>query len=87
MVSLATRLFPSVIRDLATAREAQQLRGVDFNSGNLRERAGKYARVFRVVLVSTLEGSFQTAEAMQATGLRRRTPLLLQAGVLEAARR
>ena len=66
MVSLATRLFPSVIRDMATAREAQQLRGVDFNSGNLRERAGKYARVFRVVLVSTLEGSFQTAEAMQA---------------------
>jgi energy-coupling factor transport system permease protein len=66
MVSLATRLFPSVIRDLSTAREAQQLRGVDFNSGNLRERVGKYARVFRVVLVSTLEGSFQTAEAMQA---------------------
>lgn len=66
MVSMATRLFPSVIRDLATAREAQQLRGVDFNSGALRERVRKYSRVFRVVLVSTLEGSFQTAEAMQA---------------------
>lgn len=66
MVSMATRLFPSVIRDLAAAREAQQLRGVDFNSGTLKERIGKYSRVFRVVMVSTLEGSFQTAEAMQA---------------------
>jgi len=66
MVSLATRLFPSVVRDLATAREVQQLRGVDFNSGSLRERVRKYSQVFRVVLVSTLEGSFQIAEAMQA---------------------
>lgn len=66
MVSLATRLFPSVVRDLANVREVQQLRGVDFNSGNLREKIGKYSQVFRVVLISTLEGSFQTAEAMQA---------------------
>ncbi|NPV89771.1 MAG: energy-coupling factor transporter transmembrane protein EcfT [Firmicutes bacterium] len=66
MLSLATRSFPSVIRDLAAAREVQQLRGVDFNSGNLRERVRKYSQVFRVVLISTLEGSFHTAEAMQA---------------------
>lgn len=66
MVSLATRMFPAVIGDLAATRQVQQLRGVDFGSGNLRERVRKYARVFRVVLVSTLEGSFQTAEAMQA---------------------
>lgn len=66
MVSLATRLFPTVIRDLAAAREAQQMRGVDFNSGRLRERVNKYSQIFRVVLISTLEGSFNTAEAMQA---------------------
>lgn len=66
MVSLATRLFPTVIRDLTAAREAQQMRGVDFNSGKLRERVNKYSQIFRVVLTSTLEGSFHTAEAMQA---------------------
>jgi energy-coupling factor transport system permease protein len=66
MVSMATRLFPGVVRDLAGAREVQQLRGVDFRSGNLKERVRKNAYVLKVVLISTLEGSFQTAEAMEA---------------------
>ncbi len=66
MLSMATRLFPVVVRDLANAREVQELRGVNFNSGQLPTRVSKYAWIFRAVLVSTLEGSFQTAEAMQA---------------------
>lgn len=66
MLAMATRLFPVVVRDLANAREVQELRGVNFNSGHLPTRVKKYAWIFRAVLVSTLEGSFQTAEAMQA---------------------
>ena len=66
MLAMAVRLFPAVVRDLASAREVQELRGVNFNSGHLFIRVRKYAWVFRAVLVSTLEGSFQTAEAMQA---------------------
>lgn len=66
MLAMAARLFPVVVRDLANAREVQELRGVDFNSGHLSIRARKYGWIFRAVLVSTLEGSFQTAEAMQA---------------------
>lgn len=66
MLAMATRLFPVVVRDLANAREVQELRGVNFNSGHLPSRVKKYSWIFRAVLVSTLEGSFQTAEAMQA---------------------
>lgn len=65
MVSLATRLFPAILRDLSNAREVLQLRGVDFNSGNLRERIRKNSLIFKIVLISSLEGSFQTAEAME----------------------
>lgn len=66
MAAMATRLFPAVVRDMANAREVQELRGVDFNTGSLSVRVRKYAWIYRTVLVSTLEGSWQTAEAMQA---------------------
>ncbi len=66
MLAMATRLFPVVVHNLANAREVQELRGVNFNAGHLPARVKKYAWIFRAVLVSTLEGSLQTAEAMQS---------------------
>jgi len=66
VVSLATRMLPSVARDLSNAREVQQMRGVDFSSGGLRERVQKYSWLLEVLLLSSLEGALQTAEAMQA---------------------
>ncbi len=85
MISMATRLFPSVIRDLATAREAQQLRGVDFNSGNLGERAEKIRPDFPSGDGIHPGRIIPDCRGHAGTGLRHRTPLLLQAGVLEAA--
>ncbi|NPV73673.1 MAG: energy-coupling factor transporter transmembrane protein EcfT [Pelotomaculum sp.] len=66
VVSLATRLFPVMTASMSSIREMQQLRGVDFQAGTLKERVGKYASLFNILLVSSLEGSLQMAEAMQA---------------------
>ncbi len=68
VVSLATRMIPSTARDLANAREVQELRGVDFSSGGCWERLKKYTWLTEVILLSSLEGSLATAEAMQARG-------------------
>ncbi|OPX87965.1 MAG: Energy-coupling factor transporter transmembrane protein EcfT [Pelotomaculum sp. PtaB.Bin104] len=66
VVALATRLFPVMFAALENIRDAQQLRGVDFSGGTLRERAVKGASLFNILLVSALEDSLQLAEAMHA---------------------
>lgn len=66
VLSLATRLFPVMAANMNNIREVQQLRGVDFKKGTWKERIGKYAALFNILLVSSLEGSLQMAEAMQA---------------------
>ncbi|MDD3654517.1 MAG: energy-coupling factor transporter transmembrane component T [Desulfotomaculaceae bacterium] len=66
VVTLATRLFPLLLATLERIREAQQLRGVDFSQGTLRERVMKNAAIFNTLLLSALEDSLQMAEAMQA---------------------
>lgn len=68
VVSLATRMIPSTARDLNSAREVMQLRGVNFSTGTFRERLKKYSWLLEVLLLSSLEGSLATAEAMQARG-------------------
>jgi energy-coupling factor transport system permease protein len=68
VVSLATRMIPATARDLSSAKEVQQMRGVDFSSGSFRERLKKYSWLLEVLLLSSLEGSTATAEAMQARG-------------------
>ncbi|WP_027356712.1 energy-coupling factor transporter transmembrane component T [Desulfofundulus thermocisternus] len=66
VMSLATRLFPTMVRDLQRIREVQQLRGVDFDTGNLWQRAKKYSGLYNVLLLSSLEGAMEIAESMQA---------------------
>ncbi|MDD4802132.1 MAG: energy-coupling factor transporter transmembrane component T [Syntrophomonas sp.] len=66
VVSLATRLFPVMTASLHRIKEVQQLRGVDFQAGTLRQRWGKYLYMFNILLISSLEDSLEMAEAMQA---------------------
>lgn len=66
VVSLATRMLPGIVRDLVNAQEVQQLRGVNYNTGSLKERIKKYSYLLDIVLLSSLEGALQTAEAMHA---------------------
>ncbi|SHI84762.1 energy-coupling factor transporter transmembrane component T [Desulfofundulus thermosubterraneus] len=66
VITLATRLFPTMVRDLQRIREVQQLRGVDFDTGSLWQRAKKYSGLYNVLLLSSLEGAMEIAESMQA---------------------
>lgn len=66
VVSLATRMIPVMAAAIENIRDAQQLRGVDFSKGTLPQRARKYASLFNILLISTLEDSLQVAEAMHA---------------------
>ncbi len=66
MVALATRMFPVMVRDLKRIKEVMELRGVDFDQGSLWERVKKYSGLYQVMLFSSLEGSMEIAESMQA---------------------
>ena len=66
MISLSTRMFPVMVRDLKRIKEVQQFRGVDFDEGNLWERVKKYSCLYNVLLLSSMEGSMEIAESMQA---------------------
>ncbi|MDN5344641.1 MAG: energy-coupling factor transport system permease protein [Clostridia bacterium] len=66
VLSLATRMFPAMMRQLENIREVQVMRGVDFNAGTLKERLPKYASLINILLLSSLEDSLEIAEAMQA---------------------
>ncbi len=69
IISLATRMLPTLARELSEIKEAQQTRGVDFGSGSWRERLKRYSTIFNVLLFTSMEGSLQVAEAMHARAL------------------
>ncbi|HIE12859.1 MAG TPA: energy-coupling factor transporter transmembrane protein EcfT [Desulfotomaculum sp.] len=71
VVALATRLLPAMVRRLASIKEAQQMRGLDFAAGSLRKRVKNYSLLLNILLLSSLEGALETAEAMQARGFGR----------------
>lgn len=66
VVSLATRMFPALMKQLENIREVQVLRGIDFNRGPLKERLKQYFTVVEILLLTSLEDAFEIAEAMQA---------------------
>jgi len=66
IIALSTRMFPVMVRDLKRIKEVQQFRGVDFDTGTLRERVKKYSGLYNVLLLSSLEGAMEIAESMQA---------------------
>ncbi|MGB9662954.1 MAG: energy-coupling factor transporter transmembrane component T [Moorellaceae bacterium] len=66
VVSLATRMFPLLVRHWFNAWEVLQMRGVDYAGGGWKERLKKYSWVLDMLLLSSLEGAWQVAEAMEA---------------------
>lgn len=75
VLSLAARMFPAMVSRLDSIREVQTARGVDFNTGTLKEKMGKYAVLIKILLLTSLEDSMETAEAMyaRAFGIGRRS--------------
>lgn len=66
IISLATRMFPVMVRDLESIRKVQQIRGVDFNKGTVKEKVKKSTSLINILLLSSLEDSLEIAESMQA---------------------
>lgn len=66
MIALSARMLPTMARELKRIKEVQQLRGVDFDEGNLWARIKKYSCLYNVLLLSSLEDSLEIAESMQA---------------------
>ncbi|WP_258359605.1 energy-coupling factor transporter transmembrane component T [Moorella sulfitireducens] len=66
ILSLATRLFPSMVRQMANIQEAMMIRGVDFQTGNLKQKLKSHAVLINILLLSSLEDSLEIAEAMHA---------------------
>ncbi|MCL4440609.1 MAG: energy-coupling factor transporter transmembrane protein EcfT [Firmicutes bacterium] len=66
VISLTTRMFPAMVRKLETIRGVQQMRGVDFNKGSVKEKVKKYSSLINILLLSSLEDSLEIAESMQA---------------------
>ncbi|MGI6711214.1 MAG: energy-coupling factor transporter transmembrane component T family protein [Bacillota bacterium] len=67
-ITLATRLFPLMVRDFKRIREVQRCRGVKLDTGKWWQRARNYFPIISVLLLSCLERSLQLAESMQARG-------------------
>lgn len=65
---LALRLFPLMKGDLVRIKEAQQARGVNWQERRFWSRLRQYMPVIEIMLLSSLERSFQLAESMQARG-------------------
>ena len=66
VISLTTRLFPAMVRELENIRGVQQLRGIDFKQGTVKEKVKKYSSLISILLMSSLEDSQEIAESMQA---------------------
>lgn len=67
-ITLATRLFPLMIRDMRRITEVQRCRGVNLDTGSWWQRVKNRLPVINVLLLSSLERSLQLAESMQARG-------------------
>lgn len=67
-LTLSTRLFPLMVMDFQRIIEIQRCRGVRFESVPWWRRIIKYFPVINIMLLSSLERSFQFAEAMHARG-------------------
>ncbi|MBI4355221.1 MAG: hypothetical protein HY597_02050 [Candidatus Omnitrophica bacterium] len=68
LLTLATLVLPRFKRDAQEIRHALMARGARFSRGPWLQRLRQAAPVFRILLLSSLEGSWATAEALQARG-------------------
>jgi energy-coupling factor transport system permease protein len=65
---LTARLIPYLSEQAKSVGDVMQTRGVRFNEGGVRKRLAARRPMMNVLLVSSLEGSWHVAEAMEARG-------------------
>lgn len=66
--SLTAKMVPDMIESSKRISEIQMTRGVEFNSKNLLKRISNGWPFIKILLLSSLEDSWQTAEALESKG-------------------
>lgn len=66
VIALAARMFPVMAQRYENIRAVQQIRGVDFSRGTLKEKVQKSSLLINSLILSSLEDSLEIAESMQA---------------------
>lgn len=67
-LSIATRMYPTIAADSGNIEDAMKARGVEFDQGNLIQKARARAPVMMPLLLNSMDRSMEIAEAMEARG-------------------
>lgn len=67
-LSIATRMYPTIAADSINISDAMKARGVEFDDGNVIQKARARAPVMMPLLLNSMERSMEIAEAMEARG-------------------
>jgi energy-coupling factor transport system permease protein len=67
-LSIATRMYPTIAADSTNISDAMKARGVEFDDGNVIQKARARAPVMMPLLLNSMERSMEIAEAMEARG-------------------
>ncbi len=75
VITLTTRMIPSLIDQVKEIGEIQRTRGVDLDSKNLIQRVRNWYPFAKIILFTSLERTYGTAEAIEskAYGIGKRT--------------
>lgn len=67
-ISIATRMYPTIASDSANIEDAMKARGVEFDAGNIIQKARARAPLMMPLLLTSMDRSMEIAEAMEARG-------------------
>lgn len=67
-IILAVRMFPQLREDSIRIKEVLKMRGVSFENGKFKDKIRNGIQLLNILLLSSLEGSMDTAEAMYIRG-------------------
>jgi energy-coupling factor transport system permease protein len=70
-LSIATRMYPTIASDSKNIEDAMKARGVEFDAGNMIQKAKARAPIMMPLLLTSLDRSMEIAEAMEARGFGR----------------
>jgi energy-coupling factor transport system permease protein len=66
VISLSTKFFPTLLKDVETLSDVQRARGVELDKGNIFKKVRNRAPMIITLLSNSLERAVQVAEAMEA---------------------
>ena len=68
MISIALRFIPTILEETERIMNAQKSRGVDFEQGSLKEKAGAILSLIVPLFSVSFERAYELADAMEARG-------------------